>query len=135
LACPHHSVACFAAIRFERSVIHRNTVVVTSHDGCRICSCPIDDEVRVRTVSDEIAHAKDLIVSVTRMIEDGLQRLAVSVDVAEDQIGQSLTGEFRCSCYRIRQVARIPVDLPIIAPLGWYLLTISYVGRGVAFPG
>src|SRR6266851_3454532 len=74
----------------KRIILAYRSIVVAPDDRGDMRPCPIDREVRIGAVSDQVAQAQDLIVAALRVAEHGLKRLPVSMDVAEDQVGHNL---------------------------------------------
>mgnify|MGYP007019850119 CR=1 FL=1 len=78
---PRHRVEPFQFLRACTGL-----VVVSSHDHGYRFARPLDDAVRVGTVSDEVTAAKNRVVAAGSMIENGLESGPVRVDVTQDQV-------------------------------------------------
>src|SRR2546422_703269 len=82
--------------------------MVAPDDRRHIPPRPIDGEVWVSAVSDQVTQAQDLIVAALRVVQHSLKRLAVSMDVAQDQVGHSACRSSRTSLVARRHSAVLP---------------------------
>ena len=60
--------------------------MISAHDVGDIVPRPFGDRVRICAVAHHIATTYDAIVAGLRVGKDGLERLPVGMDVAEDQV-------------------------------------------------
>ena len=66
-------------------------VVIAADDDRHIFAGPLHNRVGVRAVTHQIAQAQDAVVAPARVIEHGLMRFQVRVNVAQDQIRHKRT--------------------------------------------
>src|SRR5438105_3815756 len=71
---------------FEVRQSAAGAVVVSADHGVEILSRPVDDAIRVRTISGEIPATNDAIVLAARSIKNGFEGFPITVDIADDEV-------------------------------------------------